>query len=71
MLAAILALAPLVLELLKLIWGSKGSEADQAKAVKEAEDALRAAIARVRAAIDAVPEKGTEDLERIINEPRK
>lgn len=73
MLAAIIALAPLVLELLKILVGNKGSEAEKKEAIQEAENALRDAIARVRAAVDHATDTGgdTSKIEDIINRPKK
>lgn len=56
MLAAIIALAPLVLEILKLFVTSKASGADKKAAVDEATQALKNTIARLRAAIDKAEE---------------
>lgn len=69
----IIALAPLFLELLKVIFGSKGSAAEKAEAVKLAEEKLKRAIQEVRAAIDRATdtEGDTSDLEKIINGPKK
>lgn len=74
MLSAIVALAPLFLELLKVILGNKGSDAQKAEAVKLAEEKLKRAIAEVRAAIDKATETegNTKEIEDIINKrPKK
>jgi hypothetical protein len=67
--AAIIALAPLVLELIKLLFGRGGNDA----AVKQAEEALKRTIQEIRAAVAKAEETGgnTEDLESIINRPKK
>lgn len=65
--AAIIALAPLILELIKLLFGKDKGDA----AIKQAEDAIRRAIQEIRAAIDEIPEKGTGAIEDIINRPKK
>lgn len=69
MLAAIIALAPLILELLKVILGAGSSKADKNAAIEEAKASLQEAIRRTRAAIDKAAETGgdTSDIEKIIN----
>jgi hypothetical protein len=73
-LAIVIALAPLILELLKILWGNKGSEAEKLRAVQEAEASLRDVIARTRAALQKAEDTDgdTSDLEDIANrKPKK
>lgn len=65
--AWITLLAPIVLELLKLFFAKDST----AEAKELAAEALLRKIKEVRAAVDAVPEKGTQDLEDIINGKKK
>lgn len=60
-------LIPLVLELLRLFFGKDTT----AEAKEAAAKTLLAKIREIRAAIDAVPEKGTQDIEDIVNGKKK